>query len=86
MIQELLVLNSNNKLRCGECIVTINEKQYIIPYNAKRFKSYDNKDCYLSGIENKSLNRFKPNYIATIKFIEEDKYEEVPMDKLQKYL
>lgn len=80
-------MNSDDqKIRCGECIVIINKKQYIVPSGAKMFKSYDERDCYLVGVENKSLNRFKPNYIATVKFIEENKYEEVPMNKLEKYL
>jgi len=66
--------------RPGSIMVRINHKFYEVPDNFL-FKSYDNKDLYLSGVR-----REDNNWISTVKFIEEDRVEDVPTDLLEKFL
>lgn len=70
--------------RAGSIIVRINREFYEVP-DMPLFKSYDNKDIYLAGVRNDGSS-FKPIWISTVKFIEEDRIEDVKSDLLEKFL
>lgn len=76
---------NEKSVRAGSIIVRINNKFYSVPENALLFKSYDNKDVYLSGIRNDGI---PPKYIwiGTVKFIEEDRFDEVPLELLGEFM
>jgi len=65
--------------RAGSVIVRINRKFYETP-DVVLFKSHDNKDVYLAGVRKEGNN-----WISTVKFIEEDRIEDVPYDLLEKF-
>lgn len=69
--------------RTGSIMVRINNKFYEVPESCVFFKSHDNKDVYLSGIRNESTNSFKAIWIGTVKFVEDNKFEDVPMNLLE---
>lgn len=66
--------------RAGSIMVRINGKYYETP-DTFLFKSYDNKDIYLAGtrLEGK-------NWISTVKFVEENRFEDVPTELLEKFM
>jgi len=71
--------------RAGSVIVRINKEFYEIP-DTYLFKAHDGQDIYISGIRNDSTNSFKSNYISTVKFIVEDRFEDVPSELLEKFM
>ena len=77
---------SSKKLRCGEGYYEINGVKYIVPYNAHIFSSKSGKICYLSGVKNTTMKGFNDKYIATVKFIEENKFQEVDYELIKKFL
>jgi hypothetical protein len=77
---------SSNKLRCGEGYYEINNVKYIVPYTAHIFSSKSGKLCYLSGLKNTTMRGFNDKYIATVKFIEENRFEEVDYELIKKFL
>jgi hypothetical protein len=50
------------------------------------FKTKSNKDVYLSGISMIDKGYGKYQTIATVKLIEENKYEEVPFELIEKFI
>ena len=76
---------TTKRARAGSIIIRINHEYYEIP-DTFLFKSYDGQDIYLSAIRNDSANVFKPNYISTVKFIVEDRFEDVPSELLEKFM
>lgn len=76
---------SKKAVRAGSIMIRINGKFYEVP-DILLFKSYNGKDCYLSGIRNNTPNSFKPTWIGTVKFIEENRFEDVPFGLLEKFL
>ena len=72
-------------LRAGEERIVINGKNYRIPSNILLFKSPYGKDAYISGISKVNPDAFNSEYIASVKIIEEDKFEIVPCKVLEKY-
>jgi hypothetical protein len=77
---------SSNKLRCGEGYYEINGVKYIVPYTAHIFSSKSGKLCYLSGIRNTTMRGFNDKYVATVKFIEENRFEDVDYEIIKKFL
>lgn len=77
---------SSKKLRCGEGYYEINGVNYIVPYTAHIFSSKSGKLCYLSGLRNVTMKRFNDKYIATVKFIEEDRFEDIDYEIIKKFL
>lgn len=73
-------------LRAGEELIVINSKEYTIPSNILLFKSPGGKDAYLSGISNSKPDSFNGIYMSSVKIIEEDRFDIVPYDILQKYM
>lgn len=68
------------KPRAGSIMVRINGKFYETP-DTFLFKSYDNKDIYLAG------TRLEGNkWISTVKFVEENRFEDVPTELLEKFM
>jgi len=76
----------SSKLRCGEGYYDINGVKYIVPCTAHIFSSKSGKLCYLSGLKNVTMKGFNDTYIATVKFIEENKYQEVNYELIKKFL
>jgi hypothetical protein len=72
-------------IRAGSVMIRINKKFYEVP-DSFLFKSHDNKDIYLVGVRKDNENSFKPKYISTVKFIEDDIYEHVPYDLLESFM
>jgi hypothetical protein len=72
--------------RTGSVMVRINNKFYEVPESVFLFKSHDDKDIYLSGIKNDSTDRFKANWLGTVRFIEENRFEDVPLEALDKFM
>lgn len=75
--------------RAGSIMVRINGKFYEVP-DVTLFKSYEyedgfGRDIYISGIRKEGIG-FKTNYIYTFKFIEENRYEDVPANLVEKFL
>lgn len=72
--------------RAGSIMIRIKGKFYEVPESAFLFKSYDGKDVYLSGVRNGSQHPFKYDWIGTVKFIEENRFEDVPLKLLEKFM
>ena len=79
-------MKSNRRLRCGEGYYEINGVKYIVPITAHIFLSKSGKVCYLSGMRNSTMRGFNDKYIATVKFIEEDKYQDVDYELIKNFL
>lgn len=79
-------MSYNQKIRCGERYYHVNENKYVIPLNARIFSSKSGKLCYLSAVKNSTTRGFKDKYIATVKFIEENRCEEVDYEIIKKFL
>lgn len=77
---------ANTKLRAGSIMVRIHNKFYEVPESCFFFKSHDNKDVYLSGVRNDTPTSFNAKWIGTIKFIEDNKFEDVPMELLERFV
>lgn len=72
------------KLRAGNTSIRISGVFYEIP-DVPLFKSPNNKDCYLSGIE-KIGNDFNKKYICTVKVIDEDRYITINYETIENAL
>lgn len=72
--------------RTGSVMVRINNIFYEVPENVFLFKSHDNKDIYLSGIKNDSQHPKKTYWVGTVRFIEENRFEDVRLDLLDKFM
>lgn len=75
----------DKKPLAGNIFIRINNIFYEVP-DVPLFKSKSNKDVYLSGISmiNQGYNKYKS--VATVKLIEENKYEEVPFELIEKFI
>jgi hypothetical protein len=78
--------NTRKVARTGSIMVRINNKFYEVPDNVLLFKSHDGKDIYLSGVKNDSKNDFRKDWVGIVKFIEDDKFENVPLALLEKFM
>lgn len=72
--------------RAGSIMVRINKEFYEVPENALLFKAHNGKDVYLSGIRNDSTRPFQYDWIGTVHFIEEHRFEDVPFRLLEKFM
>jgi hypothetical protein len=71
---------TKKRARAGSIIISINGKPYEVP-DIYLFKSHDKKDVYLAGVRKEGYY----TWISTVKFIEEERYEDVPFDLLEKF-
>jgi len=72
--------------RTGSVMIRIHNKFYEVPNNVLLFKSHDGKDIYLSGVRNDSKNRFQSDWVGTVRFLEENRFEDVPLNLLEKFM
>lgn len=73
------------KPSAGNIFIRINNKLYEVP-DVPLFKTKSNKDVYLSGISMTEQGYNKYKTISTVKIIEENKYEEVPFELIEKFI
>jgi hypothetical protein len=73
------------KPSAGNVFIRINNKLYEVP-DVPLFKTKSNKDVYLSGISMTEQGYNKYKTMATVKIIEENKYEEVPFELIEKFI